>query len=124
MAESVCRVANSVLQTIKRNGITRQTPLEKIDLKKTSMPSGGATASGQERREQLKFKYGNKSLLDQKTQRGIYWLSIDQIIPPPLIFRDNLTCKFNMEWEKVDRIKIFSDSKMQAFQLRSTHGKL
>jgi hypothetical protein len=82
------------------------------------------SAKGKEKQEVLKTKYGQKSLLDLKTQRAVYWLSIDQIIPPTLLFREDLGIRHDIEWQSVDQIKIFSDSRMQDFQWRSTHGKL
>jgi hypothetical protein len=82
------------------------------------------SARGQERREILKQKYCDKTLLGLKTQREIYWLTIDQIIPPALVFRDELEWKYGVNWMEIDRTKIFLDSRMQAFQWRLTHGKL
>jgi hypothetical protein len=39
-------------------------------------------------------------------------------------FRANLDFEYELDWLKIDGTKLFSDSKMQAFQWRSTHGKL
>jgi hypothetical protein len=82
------------------------------------------SACGEERRESLKTKYGEKALLDLKSQRALYWLSIDQIIPPPLKFRCDLEAEHDLNWHDIDKTKLFNDSRMQAFLWRSTHGKL
>jgi hypothetical protein len=67
----------------------------------------------------LKLKYGTKQLryLDQ---RQMYWFSVDQILPPPSPFR----VRYDIDWTWVDSQKLFTESYMQAFLWRSTHGKL
>jgi hypothetical protein len=77
-----------------------------------------------ERKAALVSKYGGNTLQDMKTQRALYWLSIDQIIPPALNFRVQLSNTHDLDWSRIDRTKLFKDSRMQAFQWRSTHGKL
>jgi hypothetical protein len=49
---------------------------------------------------------------------------VDQILPRPNPFRQRLTEKYGTNWAKVDYMKIFTSSSMQAFQWRSTHNKL
>jgi hypothetical protein len=50
----------------------------------------------------------------------MYWLSVDQILPQPSPFR----VRYDIDWTWVDSQKLFTESYMQAFQWRSTHGKL
>jgi hypothetical protein len=66
-----------------------------------------------------KFKYGTKQIryLDQ---RQMYWLSVDQFLLRPSPFR----VRYDINWTWVDSQKLFTESYMQAFQWRRTHGKL
>jgi hypothetical protein len=50
----------------------------------------------------------------------MYWLSVDQILPRPSPFR----VRYSIDWTWVDSQKLFTESYMQAFLWRSTHGKL
>jgi hypothetical protein len=59
-------------------------------------------------------------VLDISSQRQLYWLTIAHVVPKSHPFR----CKYDIDWKKVDRIKISNYSKQQAFGWRSTHGKL
>jgi hypothetical protein len=67
----------------------------------------------------LKLKYGAKQLRCLN-QRQMYWLSVDQILPRPSPFR----ARYDIDWTWVDSQKLFTESYMQAFLWRSTHGKL
>jgi hypothetical protein len=74
----------------------------------------------------LAAKYGARRLIDFNSQRELYWLSVDQILPRPHPFRNRIDAEATagMDWEIVDSLKLFSISSMQAFNWRSTHGKL
>jgi hypothetical protein len=72
---------------------------------------------------ELKDKYGSVQLKDM-TQRAMYWLSVDQILPRPSPFRDRLSINHEVDWKWVDTQKLFMESSMMAFQWRSSHGKL
>jgi hypothetical protein len=63
-----------------------------------------------------------KHLKDFTSQREYYWLSVDQILPKPGPFRQRLD--LDLDWKRVDNLKLFASSSMQAFMWRSTHGKL
>jgi hypothetical protein len=69
---------------------------------------------------EIRETYCNKGVLDISSQRQLYWLNIAYVIPKSHPFR----CKYDVDWKKVDRIKITNYSKQQAFGWRSTHGKL
>ena len=59
------------------------------------------------------------------TQKTIYWLHINHIIPPPQPFRTRMDNEFGpIDWKKIDKTKISLYSRLQAFMWRSTHGKL
>jgi hypothetical protein len=62
----------------------------------------------------------NKGVLDISSQRQLYWLNIAYVVPKSHPF----CCQYDIDWKKVDRIKISNYSKQQAFGWRSTHGKL
>jgi hypothetical protein len=70
--------------------------------------------------EELASKYSTKRLRDFTSQHEYYWLSLDQILPRPSPFRQRL----DLDWKRVDGLKLFASSSMQAFMWRSTHGKL
>jgi hypothetical protein len=70
-----------------------------------------------------KDKYGSVQLKDM-TQRAMYWVSVDQILPRPSPFRDRLSINHDVDWKWVDTQKLFMESSMMAFQWRSSHGKL
>jgi hypothetical protein len=78
-----------------------------------------ATLRGQ-RAMEIRETYWNKGVLDISSQRQLYWLNIAYVVPKSHPFR----CKYDIDWKKVDRIKISNYSKQQAFGWRSTHGKL
>ena len=60
-----------------------------------------------------------------KTQRSIYWLHIAQIITPSQPFRSKMDALLGpIDWERIDKGKTSIYSKQEAFQWRSTHGKL
>ena len=62
------------------------------------------------------------SLCSLKT---IYWLKIKHIVPPPHPFRNKIEAKYGIVvWSQIDKQKVSTFSKVQAFQWRSTHGKL
>ena len=57
--------------------------------------------------------------------RSLYRLHIDNIIPPPHPFRNKIDAEYGPQnWELVDKQCFSTYSKAQAFQWRSTHGKL
>ena len=59
------------------------------------------------------------------TQRSIYWLHIKHIIPPTHPFRTKMNNELGqINWAKIDSFRISIYSRLQAFQWRSTHGKL
>jgi hypothetical protein len=74
--------------------------------------------------EKLNLKYGAKRLKDFTLQKDFYWLSVDQILPRPQPFRTRLHEEHGVDWHAVHKLKLYSNSKMQAFFWRSTHGKL
>ena len=63
----------------------------------------------------------NDHITTYKKQKQRYWLAVDQVITPVLNFRQQFD---NMDWEKVDKEKIFTHSKYRAFMWKSSHGKL
>jgi hypothetical protein len=69
---------------------------------------------------EIRETYCNKRVLDINSQRQLLWLNIAYVVPKSHPFR----CKYDIDWKKVDRIKISNYSKQQAFGWRSTHGKL
>ena len=57
--------------------------------------------------------------------KSLYRLHIDNIIPPPHPFRNKIDTEYGpQKWEDIDKQSFFTYSKAQAFQWRSTHGKL
>ena len=59
------------------------------------------------------------------TLKSIYWLHIDHIIPPVHPFRSKIDLDYGpQDWTAIDKEKISTYSRQQAFQWRSTHGKL
>ena len=59
------------------------------------------------------------------TQRSIYWLHVQHIIPTTHPFRSRMDIEFGpIKWNWVDKTKISVYSKLQSFIWRSTHGKL
>jgi hypothetical protein len=77
------------------------------------------TLRGQ-RAEEIREAYCNQGVLDISSQRQLYWLNIAFVIPKSTPF----PCKYDLDWKKVDQVKISNYSKQQAFGWRSTHGKL
>jgi hypothetical protein len=73
-----------------------------------------------ERAMQIRETYCNRGVLDISSQRQLYWLNIAYVVPKSHPF----PCKYDIDWKKVDRIKISNYSKQQAFGWRSTQGKL
>jgi hypothetical protein len=69
---------------------------------------------------EIRETYCNKGVLDILSQRQLYWLNLAYVVPKSHPFR----FKYDIDWKKVDRIKISNYSKQQAFGWRSTHGKL
>jgi exonuclease III len=125
MKATLKRVAKSVMNEIDKNWDREADKIRKNRFKKLNcILDWHGTARGHERRESLKSKYAERTLTSLKTQRAVYWLYIDQILPPPMRFRADLDFEYELDWLKIDGTKLFSDSKMQAFQWRSTHGKL
>jgi hypothetical protein len=72
---------------------------------------------------ELDLKYSGQLLKDMD-QRSMYWLSVDQLVPRPSPFRDKWTDTYGIDWKWTDSLKLFTESRMQAFQWRSSHGKL
>ena len=76
----------------------------------------------------------NKQLSDQRADqdygylnslRSIYKLHIDNIIPPPHPFRIKMDAEYGpLNWDLIDKQRFSTYTKAQAFQWRSTHGKL
>ena len=59
------------------------------------------------------------------TQKPIYWLHVNHIIPPPQPFRTRMDNELgSIDWKKIDKTKISLYSRLQAFMWRSSHGKL
>ena len=57
--------------------------------------------------------------------RSIYRLHIDNVIPPPHPFRNKIDAEYGpLNWDLVDKKRFSTYTKAQAFQWRSTHGKL
>ena len=59
------------------------------------------------------------------TQKIIYWLHVNHIIPPPQPFRTRMDNELgSTDWKKIDKTKISLYSRLIAFMWRSSHGKL
>ena len=57
--------------------------------------------------------------------RSIYKLQIDNIVPPPHPFRNKVDAEYGpLNWDLIDKQRFSTYTKAQAFQWRSTHGKL
>jgi hypothetical protein len=63
---------------------------------------------------EIRETYWNKGVLDISLQRQLYWLNIAYVVPKSHPFR----CKYDIDWKKVDPIKISNYSKQQAFGWR------
>jgi hypothetical protein len=63
------------------------------------------------------------SLLELDTQKQIYWLIINQLVPPVQSFRAGLEDQ-GQDLAKMDCNLVFKESKMRSFQWRGYHGKL
>ena len=75
--------------------------------------------------EWLNLKRGEQDFGYLNSLKAIYRLHIDNIIPPPHPFRNKIDAEYGPQnWELVDKQKFSTYSKAQAFQWRSTHGKL
>jgi hypothetical protein len=87
MRESLRREANIILKKIEQQWETEANKIRTNRFKDLNSQSWKTTAEGSERREAMETKYAGKSLTDLHSQRALYWLSTDQINPPPLKFR-------------------------------------
>ena len=75
--------------------------------------------------EKLKERLKSVNETYLNSLKALYWLKIDSIIPPPHPFRNRLEIKYgDIDWDKVDRSKSSTYSRMQSFDWRSSHGKL
>jgi hypothetical protein len=72
----------------------------------------------------LLTKYGGMKLTYLRSQKNIYWLYADQIIPSKYIFRDKVKKNYEQDWRKIDSSKLYIQACMESFQWRSAHGKL
>jgi hypothetical protein len=68
----------------------------------------------------LASKFCLEHLRDFTNQRKHYWLSPDLILPMQSPFRQRL----DLDKKRVDCLKLFASSSMQAFTWHSTHAKL
>jgi hypothetical protein len=78
----------------------------------------------QERAAALLMKYGDKNLTDLQSQKKMYWLLTDQIIPSRHNFRSKIKEKLEQDWKKIDISKLYIQACMESFKWRSVHGKL
>jgi hypothetical protein len=78
----------------------------------------------EERATALLTKYGDKKLTDLQSQKKMYWLLTDQIIPSRHNFRNNVKEKHEQDWRKIDLLKLYIQACMETFQWRSAHWKL
>jgi hypothetical protein len=69
-------------------------------------------------------KYSGLTICRINTQRKIYWLLVDQIMPPLHKFRDMIEHTYAQEWTTIDGCKLFTQSRLESFQWRGQHGKL
>jgi hypothetical protein len=63
---------------------------------------------------EIRETYCNKGVLDILSQRQLYWLNIANVVSKSHPFR----CKYDIDWKKVDLIKISKYSKQQDFGWR------
>jgi hypothetical protein len=66
----------------------------------------------------------NHNIMQLKTQKQLYWLAVDQMVPLRHNFRETLTEDYAQCWKTLDNLKIHTQSVMEAFSWRSMHGKL
>ena len=75
--------------------------------------------------EWLDNKLFGMELSSLRTLKSIYWLNINNIIPPSHPFRSKIETEYGLiDWSRMDKLKVSTYSRMQAFYWRSTHGKL
>ena len=75
--------------------------------------------------EWLNIKLTGKTPNALCSLKSIYWLHIDNIIPPSHPFRNKIEAEHGIiGWDRLDKLKISTYSRQQAFHWRSTHGKL
>ena len=73
----------------------------------------------------LSIKLAGKSPTNICSLKSIYWLHIDNIIPPSHPFRNKIEFEYGIiNWDKLDKLKTSTYSRQQSFHWRSTHGKL
>jgi hypothetical protein len=77
-----------------------------------------------ERATALLTKYRDKKLTDLQSQKKIYWLLTNQIIPSRHNFHDNVKDKHKQDWRKIDLSKLYIQACMESFQWRSAHATL
>jgi hypothetical protein len=68
--------------------------------------------------------FPEKSLIDIKTQKAVYWLAVGQIIPPIHKFRTKIQVEYGIDWLLIDKLKIYTQSCRESFMWRGIHGKL
>jgi hypothetical protein len=72
----------------------------------------------------LLTKYGEKKLTDLQSQKKMYWLLTDQIIPSPHNFRAKVKEKHEQDWKKINLSKLYIQACMESFQWHSAYGKM
>ncbi len=72
----------------------------------------------------LRQRYSGLTICRLNTQRKIYWLLVDQIMPPLHKFREMIEHTYAQEWTMIDGCKLFTQSRLESFQWRGQHGKL
>jgi hypothetical protein len=74
--------------------------------------------------ERLHIMHGGKKIEDFNTQKKLYWLYVDQVIPPTHNFRHMIEESYEPDWSKIDGKQLFTQSRLASFQWRGYHGKL
>jgi hypothetical protein len=74
--------------------------------------------------EFFKSKYAFRNLLSFDTQKSLYGLFMDALVPPPHKFRNNISFKYALDWKLVNNRKMFVHSRIEAFNRKSQNGKL
>jgi hypothetical protein len=58
-----------------------------------------------------------------KTQKELYWLNVDQVLPPPHKVRSELECEFGVSWHETNKQSSICGSKHPKVCLVADHGK-
>ena len=73
----------------------------------------------------LESKETTTDISSLRNLRNIYWSRIDNIIAPMHPYRNKMEAKYgDIDWSKIDKVKISNYSRMQSYIWRSTHGEL